>query len=202
MPGEVFRMAPRFAAGKSYTGFIPNYHFQCSLRTGRRLRQSRWCAKLGMKWSVMAWEPALWVGSRKVETSRRTMYSTHSGLLGGNPPRATPAVYTFRTVRVYLQRSAASPIDGPSARHSITRQRNDRQADFRCGANPQRGVLSCHCQLPIFNPSRAFLPPDTAGSVIDASAICDLIPELCTAGIAAASRVPEASQVWVEGGGV
>jgi hypothetical protein len=25
-------------------------------------------------------------------------------------------------------------------------------------------------------------------------------PELCTAGIAAASRVPEASQGWVEGG--
>ena len=27
-----------------------------------------------------------------------------------------------------------------------------------------------------------------------------IIPELCIAGIAAASRVPEASQAWVEGG--
>ena len=65
-------------------------------------------------------------------------------------------VSTFRTACVCLQRSDTRPFDGPSALHSTTRQRNDRKADFRCGANPQRGVSFCVCPPMIFNHWRVF----------------------------------------------
>ena len=42
------------------------------------------------------------------------------------------------------------------------RQRNDRQADFRCGANPQRGESSWASRQKIYNPSPTSLPPATS----------------------------------------
>src|SRR5580698_6484272 len=47
---------------------------------------------------------------------------------------------------------------------AATRQRNDRQADFRCGANPQRGESSWEFLLKICDPSPVFLPPATFGT--------------------------------------
>jgi hypothetical protein len=44
---------------------------------------------------------------------------------------------------------------------AVTRQRNDRQADFRCAANPQRGESSGN--LKICDPSPVSSPPATSG---------------------------------------
>ena len=46
---------------------------------------------------------------------------------------------------------------------AATRQRNDRDADFRCGANPQRGESSWEFQLKICDPSPVSSPPATSG---------------------------------------
>src|SRR5438128_2509116 len=45
------------------------------------------------------------------------------------------------------------------------RQRNDRKADFRCGANPQRGESSWASRQKIYDPSPASLRPATSGIV-------------------------------------
>ena len=68
----------------------------------------------------------------------------------GRPTR----VYTFRTPCVCLQRRVLRTLQ--------QRQRNDRKADFRCGANPQRGELSWVSRQKICDPSPAFLPLATS----------------------------------------
>jgi len=68
------------------------------------------------------------------------------------------SVYTLRTLCVCLQQESDS--HSPS-----NRQRNDRKADFRCGANPQRGESSWAFRQKICNPSPAFWPPAN-GSVL------------------------------------
>ena len=50
---------------------------------------------------------------------------------------------------------------------AATRQRNDRQADFRCGANPQRGESSWEFRLKIYDPSPESLPSATSGIAND-----------------------------------
>jgi hypothetical protein len=54
--------------------------------------------------------------------------------------------------------------EGDSYSLAATRQRNDRDADFRCGANPQRGESSWAFRLKIYDPSPSFLPPATFGA--------------------------------------
>jgi Protein of unknown function (DUF2924) len=53
--------------------------------------------------------------------------------------------------------------EGDSHSPTATRQRNDRDADFRCGANPQRGESSWAFRLKIYDLSPVFSPPDTFG---------------------------------------
>jgi hypothetical protein len=53
--------------------------------------------------------------------------------------------------------------EGDSHSPTATRQRNDREADFRCGANPQRGESSWEFRLKICNPSPVFSPPAIFG---------------------------------------
>src|SRR5918993_1046432 len=52
---------------------------------------------------------------------------------------------------------------GASHLSAATRQRNDRKADFRCGANPQRGASPWAFLLKIYDPSPVFSPPATSG---------------------------------------
>src|SRR5260221_8805854 len=52
---------------------------------------------------------------------------------------------------------------GASHSSATTRQRNDRKADFRCGANPQRGESSWTFRLKISDPLPAFSPPAISG---------------------------------------
>ena len=56
-----------------------------------------------------------------------------------------------------------------------TRQRNDRKADFRCGANPQRGESSWAFRPKIYDPSPAFSALATCGIAINSGA---LLPHL------------------------
>src|ERR1035437_2986017 len=53
--------------------------------------------------------------------------------------------------------------EGDSHSSAATRQRNDRDADFRCGANPQRGESSWAFRLKIYDPSPVSSPPATSG---------------------------------------
>src|SRR5260370_28631897 len=53
--------------------------------------------------------------------------------------------------------------EGDSHSPAATRQRNDPEADFRCGGNPQRGESSWAFRLKICDPSPVFLPPATCG---------------------------------------
>src|SRR5947207_12856378 len=51
---------------------------------------------------------------------------------------------------------------GASHFSAATQQRNDRDADFRCGANPQRGESSWAFRLRICAPSPEFSPQATS----------------------------------------
>src|ERR1700694_4011566 len=53
--------------------------------------------------------------------------------------------------------------EGASHSLAATRQRNDRDADFRCGANPQRGESSWAFRLKIYDPSPVSSRPATSG---------------------------------------
>jgi hypothetical protein len=53
--------------------------------------------------------------------------------------------------------------EGDSHSPAATRQRNDRDADFRCGANPQRGESSWAFRLKIYDPSPVSSRPATFG---------------------------------------
>ena len=55
--------------------------------------------------------------------------------------------------------TAESDSHSPAA----ARQRNDRDADFRCGANPQRGESSWAFRLKIYDPSPVSSPPASSG---------------------------------------
>src|SRR5260370_36573329 len=69
--------------------------------------------------------------------------------------------------------------EGDSHSPAATRQRNDRKADFRCGANPQRGKSSWAFRLKIYDPLTASWPPVTSGTATNCGEKLHLlIPQL------------------------
>jgi len=69
--------------------------------------------------------------------------------------------------------------EGDSHSPAATRQRNDRDADFRCGANPQRGESSWAFRLKIYDPSPVSSPPASSGTATNSGENLPLIvPQL------------------------
>src|SRR5258706_531937 len=66
-----------------------------------------------------------------------------------------------------IQNRTTAPLRTSSP---ATRQRNDRKADFRCGANPQRGESSWVFRQKIYRLSPLSLPPGISGIGINCGA--------------------------------
>src|SRR5205814_5371260 len=108
---------------------------------------------------------AILFSSRALGESSLLARSVHSGRLQPDFSRSPEnehfwltglyvLVYTFRTLCVCLQRKVLRTLQ--------QRQRNDRKADFRCGANPQRGESPWAFRQKIYKPSPASWPPSTS----------------------------------------